>query len=167
MKMLTMLVAVLLAGCESMGLSMPAAPDQLQMVVQAATLRVQRSTQMVIKKQLPADQAMTRLDRAEKAQKAMQEAMTVIATCEGKGGCNVASVRRELALSALDQLESYLIQAGEVDAAEAAGAARIVAQMMSSSAAPASGSPQYSATFGPMVANYTAAVAAFRRAVVP
>lgn len=126
MKLLASLcLALALVGCAGLN------ADKLELVVDVASLRVDRTTSMLQSKAIPVDVAKDRYDFASKAVEALEKAVTVIDTCALQGGkCDVVKLRNELGAQALEQLEERLARSGDFDKAEAAGAAAIVVRLM-------------------------------------
>ena len=120
-----LVVGGLVGGCAGMNV------DKLELVVDVATLRVDRTTSMVQSKAIPVDVAKDRFSFASRAAEALEKAVAVIDTCAAQGGkCDVVRLRNELGAQALEQLEERLARSGDFDKAEAAGAAAIVVRLM-------------------------------------
>ena len=133
MKMIRALLSTIaassIAACGSLSTQ-----DTLELVVDVAAQRVDRTSNLVIKSAIPLDVARERLSRAQQASAALAEAQTLVETCAGQGGkCDLVKLRGELGAVALDQLEERLMRAGEFDKAEAAGAAAIVLRIVQAS----------------------------------
>lgn len=128
------LASLLSVGCAGVNM------DKLELVVDVATLRVDRTTNLVQSKAIPVEIAKDRYAFASRAVEALDKAVAVIDACGSQGGkCDVVRLRNELGAQALEQLEERLARSGDFDKAEAAGAAAIVVRIMSSSASEEAG----------------------------
>lgn len=160
---LAALAAALLVGCAQFR-ELPR-QDQLSLVVDVITLRVDRTTALVTKGVMTKAEGQKRLELAVQAANALQSAQSVIVACEGAAGkCDLAKVRKELGGAALDRLEEHLIKSGDLEQAEVIGAARIVYTLMQGSATPGTGET-YSNILAPLIARFEASVGRLRAAV--
>jgi hypothetical protein len=163
---IALLAAVLVAGCA--GFRDAPVQDQLSLVVDVITLRVDRTTNLVTRGLITPAEAQKRLARATTASIALHKAEAVIISCEGAAGkCDLTKLTQDLGGEALTQLADHLYATGDPDdmkKAEAIDAVRIVQTLMRGSATPGTGE-SFSPKLTPLIARFDAAIARLQAAV--
>jgi hypothetical protein len=158
--LLASLVISIASGCA--GFRDAPVQDQLSLVVDVITLRVDRTTNLVTRGLLTPEEAQKRLARATTASVALHKAEAVIISCEGAAGkCDLSKLTQDLGGEALTALADHLYSTGDPDdmkKAEAIDAVRIVHTLMRGSATPGAGTA-FSPKLTPLIARFDAAIA--------